>query len=272
MTLIVTLRTPDGIVIAGDSLSTMVANKQLEGDFNVQCPKCNHPHAFKGRMPNIYHSNTLSHAQKVFSFMGRFGVGTFGVGQVVDKTIHFVLRELEEDLLKVKKGTKKIKTIKDISEAIGKYVQNLILEQIREETKNKNAEIQEGSYPIGFQIVGYESNKPLTCEVHIGKNLKIHFHNKLGITYTGQPEVVNALFARFDTNPEETPIFQHFSLQDAIIYAEFLIKTTATYQRFSSNMATVGGEIDVALITPFDGFKWVKQKSLQAKLSGEIHG
>lgn len=271
MTLIVTLRTPDGVVIAGDSLSTMMANKLLEGDFKVECPKCNHPHTFKGRMPNIYQSNTLSHAQKVLPFMEKFGVGTFGIGQVAGRTIYFALRELEDNLLHEKKGTKKIKTIVEISNAIGGHIQKLILEQIQQEAKNKDAVLQEGIYPVGFQIVGYDVQKPITIEMHVGKDLKIVSHKELGITYTGQPEVVNTLFARFNTNPEEMPVFQHFSLQDAITYAEFLIRTTATYQRFSSNMATVGGEIDVALVTPFDGYKWIKQKSLQSKLLGEIH-
>ncbi len=272
MTLIVTLRTPDGVVIAGDSLSTLTANKLIEGDFNLECPHCHEAHTFKGRMPNIYHSNTLSHAQKVFPFMRKFGVGTFGMGQVAGKTIYFALRELETNLSQDKNEVKILKTILEVANAIGKHVQNLILEQIRHETKDKAASLQPNVYPIGFQIVGYDDmQKPLTIEMHVGNDIKIVTHNELGITYTGQPEVVNALFARFKTNPEEMPIFQNFSLQDAITYAEFLIKTTSTYQRFSSNMATVGGNIDVALVTPFDGFKWIKQKSLQAKLLGEMH-
>ncbi len=60
-----------------------------------------------------------------------------------------------------------------------------------------------------------------------------------------------------------------FSLQDAIDYAKFLIRTTADYQRFSGRMPTVGGEIDVALITNRHGFRWIAQKSLYQLLEKE---
>jgi len=44
MTLIVSLMIPDGIVIAGDSLSTMVGQGELQGKVEVTCPECNHKH------------------------------------------------------------------------------------------------------------------------------------------------------------------------------------------------------------------------------------
>lgn len=268
MTLIVSLSTPDGIVIAGDSLSTMMSNKLLEADFIVQCQSCQHSNTFRGRVPNVYSSNTLSHAQKILPFLDKYAVGTFGLGQILGKSIYFILREFEASLVK-KHG--KGNTIDDVAQHIGSHIQMLLLKQIRQETQNPNLEIQDGAYPIGFQIVGYDKDNPHTIEMHVGKDLNINKYNDLRITYTGQVAVVNTLFARFDTNPEERPVFQCFSLQDAIIYAEYLIKTTEIYQRFSSNMATVGGEIDIALVTPFDNFKWIKRKSLQAKLFGDIY-
>ena len=50
MTLIVSLRIPDGIVIAGDSLSTMTGQGQLEATTGVICPKCNHQHEIQQRL------------------------------------------------------------------------------------------------------------------------------------------------------------------------------------------------------------------------------
>lgn len=57
-----------------------------------------------------------------------------------------------------------------------------------------------------------------------------------------------------------------FSLQDAIDYAKFLIKTTADYQRFSGSLPVVGGEIDIALVTNRGGFQWIEQKQLYRML------
>ncbi len=44
MTLIVSLRIPDGIVIAGDSLATLPTQVELHGQFEITCPSCEHIH------------------------------------------------------------------------------------------------------------------------------------------------------------------------------------------------------------------------------------
>jgi hypothetical protein len=60
-----------------------------------------------------------------------------------------------------------------------------------------------------------------------------------------------------------------FSLQDAVDYAKFLIRTTADWQRFLGKFPTVGGDIDVALITNQAGFRWLEQKPLYRMLERE---
>lgn len=120
MTLIVSLSTPDGIVIAGDSLSTMMSNKLLEADFTVQCQSCQQSNTFRGRVPNVYSSNTLSHAQKILPFLDKYAIGTFGLGQILGKSIYFILRELEVSLLK---KPSKSNTIDDIAQQIGGHIQ-----------------------------------------------------------------------------------------------------------------------------------------------------
>lgn len=83
---------------------------------------------------------------------------------------------------------------------------------------------------------------------------------------TGDLSVVGLLWA----NPQGANAnFGAFSLQDAIDYSKFLIRTTADFQRFSGNMPTVGGEIDIALVTNHRGFRWIAQKELYRKLDAE---
>lgn len=60
------------------------------------------------------------------------------------------------------------------------------------------------------------------------------------------------------------------SLQDAIDFSTLMIQTTSAMQRFSDginadpgDMPGVGGPIDVAVITPDQGFVWVKKKRLR---------
>lgn len=75
---------------------------------------------------------------------------------------------------------------------------------------------------------------------------------------TGDTTIVRMLWPNGNAGAN----FSAFSLQDAIDYAKFLVRTTADYQRFSGQMPNVGGDVDIALVTPRGGFKWIAQKEL----------
>src|SRR2546423_13420167 len=99
MTLIVSLRTLDGIVLAGDSLSTLMRSAEIQGDVDVTCPSCGHQHIIQATLQGpALPATTLSYAQKVFPFMTNFGIGTYGAGQVYGRTIYFAIRELEAEM------------------------------------------------------------------------------------------------------------------------------------------------------------------------------
>ncbi|NJK72450.1 MAG: hypothetical protein HC926_03790 [Synechococcaceae cyanobacterium SM2_3_60] len=49
------------------------------------------------------------------------------------------------------------------------------------------------------------------------------------------------------------------SLQDGVELAEFWVKTQIAYQKFSSNLQTCGGAVDIAVLTP-GHFRWVQRK------------
>src|ERR687892_711229 len=83
MTLIVSLRIPDGIVLAGDSLSTLMSGTEVQGDIDIVCPQCGHQHVQTAKLQvAALPATTLAYAQKIFPFLGEFGVGTSGAGQL----------------------------------------------------------------------------------------------------------------------------------------------------------------------------------------------
>lgn len=49
-------------------------------------------------------------------------------------------------------------------------------------------------------------------------------------------------------------------IPDAIDLAEFLLSTTINYTRFKEGSQTVGGPVELAAITKYEGFKWVRRK------------
>ena len=255
MTLIVSLRTSDGTVVAGDSLSTMRAQMEMQIEMPHTCKTCSTEERLKVKVGGIpFPTTTLSYAQKIFPFMDRFGVGTYGAGQLSGQTMHFAIRELEQEL-------KKSKTAVDTVTGAAQKIGDRALQLLKKETPDWK-KVPDDKSALGFQVVGYHDGEPRTIQIDVGKKVKMRSHGDLGVTVSGQQNVVLKIWELYSKNQLDKPAFNLFSLQDAIDYAEFLIRTTADHQKFSRTLAGVGGDIDVALVTPFDGFRWIKQKSL----------
>lgn len=251
MTLIVSLRIPDGIVIAGDSLATMMSQTQIVADIDVKCPACGHDHTL-GQHPVgqiTLPATTFSFAQKVFPFMGKYGVGTFNQGQLAGKTIYFAVRELEQSL----KG-KCPDSADDAAELLGRYMHGLLVKEMTVRGQDISS-ANDDWYATGFQVVGYNDDTAVTIEMFVGKTVKKTIHSGSNILCSGQYSVVSAISGLYHANANEAPEYGVFSLQDAVAYAQFLIQTTAMHQQFSRSIPGVGGEIDIALVTPFDDFK-----------------
>lgn len=107
-----------------------------------------------------------------------------------------------------------------------------------------------------------------------------------GIYCNGQPAAVWRLLLGFD--PQLTQVLEHhlkvppddvqlamqviqrelqasllqpaMPIQDAIDLAEFLVDVAEKYSRFSLGAETVGGPIEVAAITKHEHFKWIRRK------------
>jgi hypothetical protein len=262
MTLIVSLRIPDGIVIAGDSLSTSLAQVQIQGEVNVECPECRHQHTV-GPAPLAQVSipaSTFSFAQKVFPMLDRYGVGTYGLGQLAGRTIYFAMRELERELTTANEA---IETVTQMAERVGTRAHDLLLRTMPDLERAADDWVA-----LGFQVVGYDDTTAKTKTVRVGKQLTIAESTGFGCTRSGEARVVDAIWGLYKQHAEDQAAYEAFSLQDAIAYAEFLIATTASYQQFAKRIPSVGGKIDIALVTPFDGFRWIRQKELGEILEG----
>lgn len=57
-------------------------------------------------------------------------------------------------------------------------------------------------------------------------------------------------------------LWQHFTLQDAIDFARYAIKTTIDTMKFQSRVKTVGGPIDILVIKPTEA-TWIEKRQLQ---------
>ncbi|WP_428343173.1 hypothetical protein [Mycobacterium sp.] len=113
--------------------------------------------------------------------------------------------------------------------------------------------------------------------------------NQYGFRAYAQPEAVNRLFNGYDdrladmfitagiqggATPDaakaqvETtlgafhldPVQEGMPLPDAIALARFMVETTEGYARYRMGPDTVGGPVEVASISPHEGFKWISRK------------
>ena len=256
MTLIVSLRVPDGVVIAGDSLQTTKGSITPEiKDLKTKDNTGREVTISKLKLsPLQIPTSTLPNAQKLFPFNKRFGIGAFGNAIVNQRTMYNHFKNLESQI-----ETDNI-SIMDFADKIKEYFS----EQRQEELSSRKQDVRKDGFAFGFQIVGYENKDDVsgkTVEVNIGNPNKIKVHDGISCTISGDNVVVQKLWElgkqkRLVTN------YGAFSLQDAIDYAEFLINTTASFQRFANMIPTVGGAVDIALVTSYSGFNWIKTKAL----------
>ena len=236
---------------------------------NVQstCSKCGAQTDLKDipTPPLTIPSSTWPYAQKMFPIQRRFGLATWGSGSVNNRSIYNHIIELEDRFPKHDEGG-------DFLERMTQFIAEYFTGQLLTEWTKAGIKIElqpEDFRPFGFQLVGFtkDANQdpvPHTHLIAIGKTSKIERHENIGCTCSGDLSVVSLLWKTSNVASYGT-----FSLQDAVDYARFLIRTTADFQRFSGKLPTVGGEIDMALITNRRGFRWIAQKELYRMLDQE---
>lgn len=262
MTLAVSLRIPDGIVVAIDSLATTAQRVQFAGEVKGKCNKCGEELTIKDislppiRMP----ASSTPFAQKLFKFKDRFAIAHFGNSFLNQQTIQSQVRRLETRI------TKEILSVDDIADYIEEHFQKELESEVGELSK-----LPDNVLPTGCQVSGFPSADSIvgrTWTLRFGKKVKRDHYDGFGCTVSGAREVVSKLWKEDPELPVPRPRYELFTLQDALDYAQFLIRTTADYQRFANMIPTVGGDIDVALLTPYGGFQWIRSKPLISILEG----
>ena len=146
---------------------------------------------------------------------------------------------------------------------------------------------------IGFMVAGYSSNEglPEVWEIDIQEGGKClgpllrRSKEEIGINWAGEPEALTRLIkghsgfignvlqelgvpkdqiepaveligTRLDVPLVQAPM----PIQDTIELAMFLVNTAINFSRFIPGPQTVGGPIDVVAITKHEGFRWVQRK------------
>jgi hypothetical protein len=106
---------------------------------------------------------------------------------------------------------------------------------------------------VPYVLVGHTTREPVLRRVNADGAGGVQY----GITRAGDTLVANRLI-----DQSYLPLFPAMPLQDAVDYAVHLIRTTIDTMRFEPRFPSVGGPIDVLVVTPA-GVEWVQRKELR---------
>ena len=269
MTIAISLKVNDGIVLASDS-ATMVVGRTRESD-----------------KPAIL--NSYNNANKIFNLhkgspIGAITWGSGSIGPASISTLVKDLRVLMSDHSSQWKVNFKGYTVLEIAEVLRRFFV-------------EKYDIAFSQWPekptLGFIVAGYSSGAEMAEEYRIdfvngvcGAPVPLRPPSESGLTWNGEDEAIRRLVLGFGSGLNDV-LKQSFGLteeqteaamavisrslqaplvvppmpiQDAIELAEFLVDATIKYKRFDIGHQTVGGPIEVAAITKHEQFKWVKRK------------
>ena len=232
MSLVVTVYVPSGIVMAADSRVTATRREEKKEEQKTTV-----------REQQVVLSE---HGFKVMALdVVPVGVSCFDTAIIANEPIDSHIRRFAEQTLA--QGD-------SVSGVAGKLVS-----YFRERFAN---------VPVGFHLCGYQVEKnvstPYVYTCHTMKELTPARRNVnpqgdivYGVTYSGETSVLMRLISK-----DHLPLFAAMPLQDAVDYALYLIRTTIETLRFEPRFPSVGGAIDVLVITPPGKLNFVQRKEL----------
>ena len=128
-----------------------------------------------------------------------------------------------------------------------------------------------------FFVAGYDKNNDKACQMLFKVNLKdvntitTVDTSTQGASWDGEIMSLTRLVQNIAIKtpdgsyvdlPNEEILWGYFTLQDAVDFARYAVETTINTMRFKNVVETVGGNVDILVITP-DETKWLQKTELK---------
>jgi hypothetical protein len=275
MTIAVSLKVHEGVVLASDSASTL-AQRQPDGAISVA---------------NVYYNvNKIANLVKGLPL----GVMTWGTGSIGPESISTLFKDVRQMLTGERAGPGGADWRVDFAD----YAVADIADRVREFVyREKYFAAFDGNSQVpdlGLVVAGYSTDGPYAEAFRIEMDgsgcpspVRMWPDAECGFFVGGQPAAVVRLVHGVDPRVGEilveelgvspdraeraaavikdhlaVPLVQEpMPFQDALDLAEFFVDLTSRYTRFLPvGATTVGGPVELAGITKHEGFKWVKRK------------
>lgn len=258
MTFIVTVYVNEGIVMASDSRLTLSRVITSENQF-------------KDRQNNTLLDIVQSDANfKLFLAPNNIGIATCGDASINGEPLAgYIEAFIDEQITQV------------LSSPIENddLVEGLEVHEVAEQLLQYFKKLP-GPPDTAFHVSGYRTNGNKRVQeiwrvaIKAGEKSLVNSKGEKGVLWDGEGDVMFRLIQpvyrksdKGDYMPLADPdiAFQYFTIQDAIDFAVYAVRTTVdTIQFIASRSKTVGGPIDVLVIKPREAF-WVQRKRLQVR-------
>ena len=276
VTIAISLKVNDGVVLAADSATALVGKADGTGQQVV--------------------SYVYNNANKVFNLVKGcpIGVISWGMGSIGPASVSTLLKDLRSLLTGTDADWKVDPDRYSISEVAGKLRRFMFEQQYLPfvSALPETEEADDLGFPLGFIVAGYSSDATMADESLVfmqnrecAEPTSMRALNETGLSWQGQPEAITRLVLGFGTQLpaalaelgiEESNIAPAVEaiksrtqlylvqpampIQDAIDLAEFFVDLTIKFVHFLPGAPTVGGPIEIAAITKHEGFKWIRRK------------
>jgi hypothetical protein len=269
VTVALTLKVNDGVVLAADSASTLTGGSP-------------------GSVVNVYNN-----ANKVVNLRKGLPVGlvTWGLGEIGGASIYTLAKDLRRRFSG--EDQNHMDWHLDSASYTVAEVANRVSEFMHAELYAPMVATAPTMPELGFFVVGYSAQSGHSEEYHlnlapsgVSGPVLLRAAQESGSTWAGQPEAISRLLNGYSSllpllleqdfalDPADVvaklPVMASklaapminpaMPIQDAIELADFMVDLSIKYSRFMPGSPTVGGPIELAAITKHEGFKWIKRK------------
>lgn len=236
MSFLIAVHVNEGIVLASDRRTTYTQTSNEDGQEVVRIGV-----------------HTTNSTDKTFACPNGAGISTCGSASLLGKPITGYIQEM------IRTGITTETNTSDIP--------NIIIEYF----------YSKQSVPdTTFFVAGYDTIE----DKKVQKVFKVKLANKIveqidtnaqGASWEGETFTLTRLIQNvalrgkkgdFLPLPFEEILWNYFTLQDAIDFARFAVETTINTMHFKNVIETVGGSVDILVITP-DETKWIQKEELK---------
>jgi hypothetical protein len=266
MTIALCLKVGDGVVFGADSASTLMSQHGVM---------------------NVYFN-----AEKIFNLVKGLPIGavTYGLGSLRQRSISSLAKDLRKRLKPG--GEWALDPESYTMEQVAERVREFFYEELyrRDFPVAERSDAEEPAFPsMGFTIAGFSAGaqqaEVWSVEVDTtgacDRPRLVYGEDASGVVrWNGEPEALNRLLLGISSDAFDRLIaagvptgeimnllasyqplaYPGMPIQDAIDLVQYLADTTVGFVRFRTGAPTVAPPIDIAAITLYEKFRWVKRK------------